>query len=203
MSAKPNTKEKSTNDANNKQKNSLGFNCPFDVHKDIDRTKCPLLIYIVNFINIATTDDYLLLFHRWAVARRPIVKFIHSRESMLRKSKQKFRCRCCGVRQWIVDVMDVPWRNCRMKKWENGWLVFIYFNNWWQMKISTSFHLLIAFTSRQNTNTSRAHSSFIASRRWTNIYIYRDIRSAALRLPSHLPVVFTFNSKAKTGPFTW
>lgn len=56
----PPSKTKQKTMKTTKQKNSLGFNSPFDVHRDIDRTKYLLLIHIVNFINIATTDDYLL-----------------------------------------------------------------------------------------------------------------------------------------------
>lgn len=67
-----------------------------------------------------------------------------------------------------VDDYIVAWQNVMMcaddvpsgKRARRERLnVFIYFNNWWRMKISTSFHLLIAFTSRQNTNRhiSRTH----------------------------------------------
>lgn len=41
---------------------------------------------------------------------------------------------------WWCVLSEIP--NGDKKNNENGY-VFIYFNNWWQMKISTSFHLSI------------------------------------------------------------
>lgn len=181
-----------------KQKNSLGFNFPFDVHRDIDRTKYLLLIHIVNFINIATTDDYLLfhlyfhffLFVDWAEECNILIS-----KSTLAKAKAKSEIALLLLdRMWWCVLDEIP--NEDKKNNENG-CVFIYFNNWWQMKISTSFNLSIIPFRHVSRPPDKTQTQFVRTSRTFIFHCGDDWISRHLINNIHLTGVASWN-KQKT-----